>query len=192
MHASNCAVLCKYEAWDAEKRPASAVDQLLEWKLNISELKSAVSGVVSSGAECGLNSSEYILQGQPAVNRDAGNMGSREHSSGSDSSGFAPPSASVTLYLKAGDLKGPAARRIMFQLVYLAAAPARDGAARHYNIRTGTCHIFFVENGTVGLEGCFNFGAVSSWDAVVTALQNMGLVHADGCLHIRAEICEIN
>lgn len=62
---SNCAVLSKYPAWGKEKRPASEVDQFLEWKLSISELKSAVSRVLSSGAGCELHSSEYMLLGPP-------------------------------------------------------------------------------------------------------------------------------
>jgi hypothetical protein len=66
MQSANCSVLRKFPAWSAARRPKSTLQPVLEWRLPLATLQSAVEQLFSSGraARVGL-SAVSIVQGQP-------------------------------------------------------------------------------------------------------------------------------
>jgi hypothetical protein len=172
----------EHPAWTAKKRPASAVQQLeMQWQLPLQQLKTIIVGQHMDTDYDVVRSSKHLWQGQcfemtaflcmPGYNDD--------------------PCTYLALCLM---MLGSDAcvHNVTFELSILSASgsnqqqqAASQAAVRRraYGTRTG-------DSDQVNLYAV-NLGQISSRAAVEVKLRELGLVHSDGCLHIKGLVTSI-
>jgi hypothetical protein len=185
-------VLAKYPAWKAQKRPASAMQQLdMRWRLPLQQLQATVVHALSTAAEgvplasCShdMYSRSYCWQGQVFKLRLSLTPRSTADQQGT--------SLKIELHLSLRDLPVGAVRSVTFQLSMT--APRLDGGqqqlAAEFNARgVGPVLTKTFAGGRQGQPngaslGLFEGGA-AAWSSVEATLRESGWVQADGCLHL--------
>ncbi|KAF6254926.1 hypothetical protein COO60DRAFT_273200 [Scenedesmus sp. NREL 46B-D3] len=199
-------VLARWPLWAAAKRPASALQQLhMAWRLPMQQLRDAVQQHSNSAA-----ASPAAIQGQfkcwqghvfqPVLN--VFNSSSSSSSSAEQrtvslglalgvqllpgaacaatfSSSFIPAPSSRLLE---GDQQQPQEQQQQQQVARLAAGPNTE--------------VFRQDSPQ---EGCMmsthravvHLGQLTGWSAAEAELQELGLVHSDGCLHLAVQVLSV-
>jgi hypothetical protein len=165
---AQCAVLRQYPAWSAAARPKSEQQPVLEWRLPLTTLQSAVEQLFSSGraARVGL-SAVSIVQGQPMqIKALVTDTCSKE--------GCGTPALHMGVYLRLLDLPAGAVRIVKAKFSVL----ARGRNGQHVSKWTKTA--MSSEKEDWGFTKLLCLGTQRSWQAVKADLRRQGLVHNSG------------
>jgi hypothetical protein len=181
-YSMECPALAKYPAWSAEKRPASAKQPEIEWRLPLDQVQAALEQLLpllgngNRSTDIAI-SSTYILQGQPTCLTAI-----LSGSSSGDSSNSTSPQLMLGACLDLEDLPVNAVRKVSatFKVIKAASSTAGDPLqATVGSSKTFKPTIMSVQVGK-GFTDLVDLGAVASWQAAEAALREKQLVHAGG------------
>eukprot|EP00878_Enallax_costatus_P005104 GHUV01005366.1.p1 GENE.GHUV01005366.1~~GHUV01005366.1.p1 ORF type:complete len:224 (+),score=44.12 GHUV01005366.1:924-1595(+) len=167
-------LLQDYPSWAAPARPNSKKEPSVDWSLPLSELQEAMAKHLESRAESNeglisIDSRSQVLQGQQL------SLKLRVRTMASDTY--------LGIYLHVG--KGvDRIVRVVYRLHVLGVNTSQSV------VRPESRYISqgFADGGMWGYKQVVEIGQVTSWSETESVLRGKGLVHADGCLHLEAEI----
>jgi hypothetical protein len=172
--------VAKHPAWTAKKRPASAVQQLeMQWQLPLEQLKTTVEQhLLAASADALVLSSEHLWQGQ------CFEMFTTLFSHSTDEPCL------ILCICRTMEGSVASVHNVTFKLSVVS-APGRN--QQQQPASTSPSQILTGGSGRRfwGQLQVIKLGNVSSWAAAQTKMRELGLVHADGCLHIKGLVTSI-
>jgi hypothetical protein len=173
--AADCPAIGKYPAWRAEKRPLSAKQPVIEWRLRLDQVQAAVERHFSSSASKTrvATSNDYSVQGQPL--HLSAIMSGGSSSSSSNTSG----TVKLGAYMQLNNLPVNAVRKVSATIAYIATPSSTAGrSGQATGVHSKTINTFLSSQQDWGFQELVDLGAVSSWQAAEAALRQKKLVHA--------------
>jgi hypothetical protein len=169
--------LKKYPSWGAEKRPVSAKQPVIEWRLPLERVEAAVKDHLSGSSEHTslATSTMHVVRGQPAA--------LIAEVSGSSSSSNAATPLKLGMFLPLEDLPRNVVRKVSARFSCeevrgVTAAGRREVPTTGYS--RAFRDIFLSEEQTRGFSCLVDLGTLGSWEAAEAALRQKQLVHAGG------------
>jgi hypothetical protein len=186
-----CSALQTYPAWSAAPRPESEQQPVLEWRLPMDTLKTAVEQLVSSGRMAGVGvSAQSIVQGQPM--QIVAEMADALNDAGTDTA------LHLGLYLRLLELPAGAVRIVheKFSIIALGGGAHLSKLGKQGMSSEKPCR---------GFANFLCLGTERSWQTVKAELKREGLVHGVGSagaasqgqmqssyLHIKVHVSTLN
>lgn len=167
-----------FPSWTANKRPASSKEQLIEWKIPLTELRDAVNSTLSSKAVTTINSTPQFLQGRTLklsaeVSIAAGTTAAANVSSSA-------VDMQLGLYVKVLNLPEGNVCNVTADLTVLS-------FSHYYNVYLGPLiHGFHSSSAGRGYSQAIELKSIGSWSDAEKRLKQKYLVHDDSYLHIKA------
>lgn len=195
MQQANCPELNIYPAWTAEKRPASKRQKILEWKLPLPKLQEAVMCLKKGKAFSDIYGTWEVLQGralqlylQVELVPSGDNNSEQQLQLGVflaryewGSPDFFPGGGICRIYCKFIIIKAVADADL-----HSSKKPCED-------VCRGPSEAGYSDGQpSWGYINMLSFKSFNQWSDVEAVLRDKGLVHADECLHIQAEILRIS
>lgn len=189
LQEAKTAELHRFPAWTAPRRPASSRQQVLEWRLPLTELQQAVEQDPCSKLTAKVFSHSAVLQGLKVQLK--AQISVQDDSSTQQNHNFG-------VYFKINNLSGcgVCAASVIFTLVAthqpeIVMSRTRRSVAQSYDVANGPYkHAHSAASSSWGYRNMLNFGSVGSWSDIERVCRDKKLVHADDCLHITAELLE--
>uniref|UniRef100_A0A383W8I4 BACK domain-containing protein n=1 Tax=Tetradesmus obliquus TaxID=3088 RepID=A0A383W8I4_TETOB len=172
--------VARFPAWKAAKRPASAMRQLdMQWQLPLQQLQEAVQQHLQHKLKMHyLLSTRHTWQGtcfmlKVEVTTDT-----------------AAPRTQLGLYIRMLDVPSGGVRSATYKLS-IAAAPGSQAGNTKPDIELGPLTYTWTNEKGRGNNKLVTFDALSNWQQAEAKLRQLGLVHSDGCLHLRGLVTNI-
>lgn len=169
-------ILARYPAWAAEKRPASAMNQLLNtWKVPLHQLRDAIAEHLENVRNMQQlhSSNTHVWCGQRV-------QLSLVISASSTEADASAASTNIELQMQAVNLPTIAVCSIDSSM-YILSAP--NSWQSNSFVRNVAQEYFAREDVASGVATTFS--PLSSWDEAESQLRASGLVHPDDCVHVR-------
>lgn len=176
-------VLEQYPAWTAEKRPASAHPQIIDWKLPLDALKQLVEQHLADGEAAELESDVQVLQGQQlSISIEAAAEEPDSEASEASEDDSSDPGFALGVYLQLAQPIG-ACRQLTWTISAAVAAARKSWFTKGPMTKAGLAH-----GPGWGFGDFFGMSGARSWEDAVRVLQDEHLVHDDNSVHLRMEL----